>query len=140
MATIDSLTGGCLCGAVRFEAHRVETAFHACHCGMCRRWGGGPFLGVDAASIDFSDESRLRRFDSSEWASRGFCGDCGSNLFYYVKAEDRYSMCAGAFDDPSVFELVREIFIDHKPPGYAFAGDRPRMTEAEVLARYGGAD
>ena len=137
MAKIDELAGGCLCGAVRFQARDVDTHVHACHCGMCRRWGGGPFLGVDSASIRFDGETHLRRFDSSDWACRGFCGECGSSLFYYFKPEDRYSLCAGSFDDQSRFELASEIFIDHKPAAYAFAGERPRMTEAEVLAEYG---
>jgi hypothetical protein len=131
------MAGGCLCGAVRFEASDVDTRIHACHCGMCRRWGGGPFLGVDARSVDFDDDDRIQRFDSSGWACRGFCGECGSNLFYYFKPEDRFSLCAGAFDDQSVFELADEIFIDHKPAVYEFAGERPRLTEFEVLAKYG---
>ncbi len=42
----------------------------------------------------------------------------------------------GSFDDPSPFKLVGEIYIDHKPPGYAFAGNLPGMTEAEVIEKY----
>jgi hypothetical protein len=42
----------------------------------------------------------------------------------------------GAFDDPAPFRLVREICIDHRPEGYAFAGDHPRLTEAETLASF----
>ena len=138
MTTIDTLTGGCLCGAVRYTASNVDAHYHACHCAMCRRWGGGPFLGVDADSVEFQDEESLRRFDSSEWAARGFCIDCGSSLFYYFKPEDRYVLCAGSFDDQSGLELSAEIFVDHRPSGYEFAGDKPGMTEAEVLAKYGG--
>ena len=43
----------------------------------------------------------------------------------------------GLFDDPAGIPLVREIFIDRKPEAYAFAGDHPRLTEAEVMALYG---
>ena len=46
-----------------------------------------------------------------------------------------YVMSVGAFDDASEFRLTREIFIDRKPDGYAFAGDHPRWTEAETFAR-----
>jgi hypothetical protein len=138
MATIETLTGGCLCGAVRYTARDVEPHYHACHCNMCRRWGGGPFLGVDAGAVSFESEDRLRRFDSSEWAARGFCGDCGSSLFYHFKPEDRYVLCAGSFDDQDGLELALEIYVDQRPPGYEFAGERPAMTEAEVLARNDG--
>ena len=42
-------------------------------------------------------------------------------------------MCVGAFDDASAFELVGEIYVDEKPPGYAFAGDHPRQTGEQFL-------
>jgi hypothetical protein len=45
-------------------------------------------------------------------------------------------MSVGAFDDAARFKLVGEIYIDHKPPGYDFAGDLPKQTEAEVLAKF----
>lgn len=46
-------------------------------------------------------------------------------------------MCVGAFDDASPFELAREIFVDHKPGGYAFAGNLQRRTEAQVAEHAG---
>ena len=126
--------GGCLCGAVRFEASDVDTHVHGCHCSMCRNWSGGPMLAAQVGSVQFEGAEHIRRYDSSEWAERGFCDRCGSNLFYRLKEADSYIMCAGAFDDPAIFELVGEIYIDEKPPGYAFAGDHPRQTGEEFLA------
>lgn len=131
-------TGGCLCGAVRFTAEDPETGHHACHCGMCRRWSGGsPFFGSWVASVTFTGEESLGRYASSEWAERGFCKRCGTTLFYFLVPGGRYTMSVGAFDDTSAFHLAREIFIDHKPDGYALAGDRPRLTEREILAEHG---
>jgi hypothetical protein len=46
-------------------------------------------------------------------------------------------MCVGAFDDTGSFGLNEEIFIDRKPAAYGFAGDHPRLTEAETIARHG---
>ena len=128
--------GGCLCGAVRFRAHDVETHYHACHCGMCRRWAGGPLLAATVGRIDLLSADDLVRYPSSDWAERGFCRRCGSSLFYYLKPAQQYAVAVGAFDDPAPFALTGEIYIDHKPRGYAFAGDHPRRTEAEVLAQY----
>ncbi|HWM28193.1 MAG TPA: GFA family protein [Woeseiaceae bacterium] len=130
------MKGGCLCGAVRFSAANVETAFEVCHCGMCRRWAGSPLFAAAAERVTFENRDSLGVYDSSEWAARGFCSKCGSSLFYYLKPADRYVMCVGAFDDASAFHLAGEIYIDHKPPGYAFAGDLPKLTEAEVLAKF----
>jgi len=129
-------SGQCLCGAVRFTAKEVETHYHACHCGMCRRWAGGPGFFAAASGVEFHGAESILRYDSSEWAERGSCKSCGSNLFYYLKPAARYVMCVGAFDEPTNFELAGEIFIDHKPAGYGLAGIHPRQTEAEVLAQF----
>ena len=126
--------GSCLCGAVRFEARGVETGYHACHCGMCLRWCGGPFFGVGAEHVTFEGAESLGRYASSEWAERGFCRTCGTTLFYFLKPKQAYTLCVGAFSDPTRFRLVREIFIDHKPASYALTGDHPRLTEREVFA------
>jgi hypothetical protein len=130
-------TGRCLCGAVRFSTEEVETDHHACHCGMCRRWSGGTaFFAATVQGVVFEGVEHLARYTSSDWAERGFCKTCGSTLFYFLKPTATYMMSVGAFDDPSGFRLVREIFIDHKPAGYDFVGDHPRWTEAETLAHF----
>lgn len=131
-------TGGCLCGAVRFRAGALADHMEACHCGMCLRRGGGPMLAVEAGDVTFEDDAALVRYASSDWAERGFCARCGSNLFYrMVSTPDRYMLARGSLDDRDGIELTGEIFVDHKPAGYAFAGDHPRETEAETLARFG---
>jgi hypothetical protein len=128
--------GHCLCGAVRFSAEHVETDHHACHCGMCRRWSGGsPFFATEVRGLVLEGTEHLGTYASSDWAERGFCRSCGTTLYYYLRPTQAYMMSVGAFDDPSKFRLVREIFIDRKPDGYAFAGDHPRWTESETFER-----
>jgi hypothetical protein len=130
------MTGHCLCGAVTFSAEHVELHHHACHCGMCRRWSGGSgFLATACTGVSFTSTDRLGRYTSSAWAERGFCASCGTTLFYFLKPTQMYMMSVGAFDDQSPFRLVREIFIDRKPGGYAFAGDHERWTEQETFER-----
>jgi hypothetical protein len=130
-------SGRCLCGAVRFSAETVETHFHVCHCGMCRRWSGAPGFAAAAEGVRFEGEENIVRYLSSDWAERGFCKRCGTGLFYFLIPTGQYSMQVGVFDEPTDFTLTEEIFIDHKPAGYAFAGDLPKKTEAEVLAAFG---
>lgn len=129
-------SGHCLCGAVKFSVGSVEAEHHACHCGSCRRWsGGGPFLAAETTDVVFEDTAQLGRYRSSDWAERGFCRACGTTLFYYLVPAGSYLMSVGAFDDQAPFRLVREIFIDRKPEGYALVGDHPRWTEQETFER-----
>ena len=103
---------------------------------MCRRWSGGSsFFAAASDGVAFASEEALGRYDSSEWAQRGFCKRCGTTLFYFLKPASAYLISVGAFDDQSPFRLVREICIDQKPDGYAFAGDQERWSEAETFAR-----
>ena len=43
-------TGKCLCGAVSLECQFENTNLGACHCGMCRKWGAGPFLALECGT------------------------------------------------------------------------------------------
>ena len=135
-------TGRCLCGAVTFTAKGLEPTLAACHCGMCRRWTGGPLLAISPGEVEWVGEDRIATYRSSEWAERGFCSSCGTSLFYRVTApgphQGREHLAFGTLDDQSGFELNLEYFIDIKPEAYALEGDRTRLTEAEVFARFGG--
>lgn len=129
-------SGRCLCGAVTFRVSNADEHFHICHCGMCRRWSGGPLMVVRAEGVEFSGTEHLTRFKSSEWAERGFCNKCGSSLLYHLLPANQILLSLGSFDDASAFALGSEIFIDHKLSSYDFAGEHGRMTEAEVLAQW----
>jgi len=57
------MSGGCLCGAVRFTATPENRNVGACHCGMCRRWSAGPFLVLDDADIELAvDQAIICKF------------------------------------------------------------------------------
>jgi len=133
------LAGQCLCGRVRLRA--VPEALHAdaCHCGMCRRWSGGPVMTINCgASVSIErGEEVLRRFDSSDWGQRGFCSECGSHLFYRLKPQDTYFVSAGLFGPIEGLAFTTEIFIDSKPSWYDFANPTRKMTEADVMAAFG---
>ncbi|CAA0103764.1 Uncharacterised protein [Zhongshania aliphaticivorans] len=131
------MKGTCLCESVVIEASDVSD-FEACHCGMCRRWGGGPFLGVHCkGNIVISGEEFVGRYASSEWAARGFCSQCGTHLFYHLKPTDEYVLPLGLFQDAGEFMFKQQIFIDKKPDYYAFANSTETLTEQQVFAQYG---
>ncbi len=133
-------TGRCLCGAITYTASDVKTKTSACHCGMCRRWAGGPFFGVMAKSITWTGEDALASYPSSAWAERAFCKRCGTGLYYRLTAEGPYkgatSLALGTLDDQTGFELEREWFIDKKPDHYELAGEHQCVTEAEAMAMF----
>lgn len=135
-------TGGCLCGAVRYTAQLEGSGLGACHCGMCRKFTGGPFVAASATSVTWEQADQLRVYASSDWAERGFCATCGSSLFYRFRTDDPSSaptiLAAGSLDDLDGLVLDHEVYVDHRPSGYQFTGDLPGMTEAEVIARYAG--
>lgn len=131
------VTGRCLCEAVTFSAKEVDPHLHACHCTMCRRWSGGPGFAVAVGQVEFAGEDKISVYSSSDWAERGFCQQCGTNLFYRMKPAGPTMMWAGSIDDNEVFELTGEIYVDEKPQGYDFAGDHPRQTGPEFLASMG---
>ena len=93
-------------------------------------------MSTSVGNVLFEGDENIRRFRSSEWAERGFCKNCGSNLYYRVLKLASHEMCIGVFDETQDFVLNAEIFIDRKPPGYALAGDHERLTEAQTMARY----
>ncbi|MGD8440052.1 MAG: GFA family protein [Holophagae bacterium] len=139
MAETTRRTGSCLCGAVRITAHHASDRVGACHCSMCRTWGGGPLMAVDCGTqVDIEGEEHVTVFDSSAWAERGFCSKCGSHLFYRLKQKGQVIASAGLFDDQTGFTFDHQVFIDEKPDYYDFANETRNMTAAEVFATFGG--
>ena len=94
-------------------------------------------MAASVGKVAFTGEEHLKRYRSSDWAERGFCAECGTNLFYHLIEPSSYVLCTGSFDDADQFSLAGEIYIDEKPKGYDFAGDHPRLTGAEFLKSIG---
>lgn len=132
------ISGRCLCGAVTVTVEKFDGKVGACHCGMCRRWGGGPSLSLRGAELRLTGEAQMKVYASSEWAERAFCGTCGTHLFYRLKQTAEPFVWAGLFGDLPGAVLHEQIFIDHKPGWYEFANQTENLTEAEVFAKFAG--
>ena len=142
---INDLQGQCLCGGVDVNVKQASIHLGACHCHMCRTWGGGPLLALDCGTVvEFTDTQHVKVFNSSEWAERGFCSNCGTHLFYRLKESGQYIMPAGLFDfhqvDLQQMVFDHQVFIDQKPAYYEFANQTKNMTGAELFAMYAPAD
>lgn len=133
------ISGKCLCGSVAFTAQIAEPHIGACHCAMCRKWSSGPFMEVDCGSeVTYKGEENISLFSSSDWAERGFCAKCGSNLFYRMKESGQTMMAVGLLDDDSGLVLKGQVFIDEKPAFYSFAEKTENLTGAELFALFSG--
>jgi len=101
-------------------------------------------LEVPPGGVTWEGEEHIATYQSSEWAARGFCKICGSSLFWRLTAEGPMqgllSLSAGSLDSHDGLAFDTEVYIDQKPTSYAFAGDRKRMTEADVMAMVAAAD
>ncbi len=133
--------GHCVCGAVSVTVPYSLTSVSACHCTMCRRWGGGPYMEVDAGTeAIFSGDEHVQVYPSSDWAERGFCSRCGSHLFYRLKESGQHMVAIGLFDDSDGLTFERQVFIDEKPAFYHFGNSTDNKTGAELFALYSPPD
>ncbi|MDT2735790.1 GFA family protein [Enterococcus pseudoavium] len=126
----------CLCGKVSIQVTDFQPEVGACHCSMCRKWGSGPLLTIEAgtsADITIHNEAFVSRYQSSEWAERGFCSNCGSNLFYHLLPTDAYSIPIDLFEEQAEAALSLEVYYDQKPAYYDFANPTKKLTEAAIL-------
>ncbi len=100
--------GGCLCGAVRYRVNGPLRDVIACHCGQCRRWHGhfAAYAQARREDVEVTGEADLRWFRSSGKARRGFCGTCGSSLFWDALDRDTMAIAAGTVDQPTGLALV----------------------------------
>lgn len=132
------INGTCLCGAVSVTATPEKHEVGACHCNMCRKWGGGPFMEIDCGSgASFTGEDNISLFSSSDWAERGFCKSCGTHLFYRLKETGQTMVPVGLFESQDGLNFTGQVFIDEKPEFYAFANKTEDFTGAEIFAMFG---
>ena len=127
--------GGCLCGGVRYSVAGPLRDVIACHCSQCRR-SSGHFVAATGAP---SDRLTLVRADTLVWfvssahAERGFCGRCGSSLFWRPTSGDRpwTSIMAGSLDPPTRLKIERHIFVADKSDYYTIADGAPQQAQWE---------
>jgi hypothetical protein len=119
-------TGGCLCGAVRYEAAEPLTSVVYCHCSQCRRQTGHfmASTNVDLDRFAITDETGLAWYEASDIARRGFCKNCGSTLFLQGHGETYVSIAAGTLDDSTGIEEAGHIFCADKGGYYQITGGK----------------
>ncbi len=105
------LTGSCLCGGVRYRLDGQARDVVNCFCGQCQKTSGHYVAATRVAKTDLTIEQgdTLRWYDSSKEAKRGFCRQCGGNLFWDNNTEDSISIMAGTLDKPTGLQTTLNI-------------------------------
>jgi len=111
----ETITGGCLCGAVRFIYDGEVGSATYCHCADCRRVTGGAYvlsvrLAADRFDVEGDTQSHTKAGDSGRAITRHFCPQCGTPLFTISADGATAFVKAGIFDDPNVVKPAREIW------------------------------
>lgn len=120
-------TGHCLCGKIRFHGiYDGGNDLKACHCSQCRRWSGHYWAAILPKSMTI--EGTPKWYRASDFARRGFCGDCGSSLFWQRDGSDIIDVAAGALDSPTGLRLQGHIFTADKGDYYQIADGLPQDT------------
>ena len=129
-------TGGCLCGALRYEAEGEPVYAGYCCCADCRKASGSgfiPFMGFSATQLRVTGETRQYRCAAFNGgvSVRNFCPVCGGLVFGGVVGQDEmHTIYAGSLDDPSGFKPQIAIFARDCPP---WATIPPQLTAFETM-------
>lgn len=131
----------CLCGKVTIQPQNINPEFTVCHCNSCRKWGGGPLFMVQCGTeVNFEGQEFITEYNSSAWASRAFCSGCGTHLYARFKETNSFNVPVGLFPNTPELTMSMQYFSDLRPSYYCFSNETPEMTEAQVLAYFGGSE
>jgi hypothetical protein len=111
--------GGCLCGAVRYEAHGPLRDVINCHCSRCRRTHGhvGAYTDVPTSRLVLLEDRGLAWYVADQ-RERGFCRECGASLFWRRAGETTTAIAAGTLADPTGLRTVAHIYVASKGDYY----------------------
>lgn len=132
MKPAEKHTGGCLCGAVRYEISGPLRDVVNCHCSMCQRQHGGfgPHTKALKENIEISKSDGLAWYQTSDIARRGFCRECGSGLFWEPIHFDGTGILAGTLDAPTGLRTLGHIFVGEKADFFDITDGLPQFEES----------
>ncbi|MFY0633872.1 MAG: GFA family protein [Vannielia sp.] len=118
--------GRCNCGAIRFEVDGPLVEASACHCTQCRKQSGHVMAGADCHEGALHVQGTPRWYEASPMARRGFCPDCGCQLFWQAHGDSTISVNLGALDAPTGLRLEKHIYVADKGDYYTIADGLPQ--------------
>jgi len=137
----DKLTGGCLCGAVRYQITEKPGWSHNCHCSRCRKSSGSAFASNLFCSEDSfaytNGEELLASFKvpDADRFTHVFCSRCGSTLPFRNEARRLVGVPMGTLDGDPGLTPRAHIFVDSKAPWFAITDVLPQHAEGLSSSR-----
>ncbi len=129
------MSGGCLCGKVRYKADAEPAFTGVCHCRNCQKQAGSAFSIVvaiprAALSLEGSLKDYVDHGDSGKRVLRRFCPECGSPIVSEAETiPDLAIIKAGTLDDASWVKPTMEIYCDSAQPWVALGGSMQRFEK-----------
>ncbi len=129
-------TGGCACGAIRYECKQEPVAMLNCHCQDCQRSSGAPFasgivVAVSATEITGTPKTHVVRGSTGGATARSFCADCGTPLFTHGEAVPQFmSIRFPTLDDHSWFKPMLDIWTSRSQPWVCLNQEIPHFPES----------
>ena len=120
------IKGSCLCGQVQYQVNGPLRPVVNCHCVQCRKTSGHFVAATSAARDHVTMTGDVSWYHASQTARRGFCGTCGSSLFWDGPGAN-ISIHAGTLDDATGLQSAGHIFCDDKGDYYDLADDLPKV-------------
>jgi hypothetical protein len=132
------LSGGCLCGAVRYEITAAPVKALNCHCRTCQKAMGAPYLPlylVHSESLNISgaynEFASIGASGNTVW--RGFCPKCGTTLFgRYSATANLRGVAATTLDDPKMFKAEADMWVADAQPWDIMDPDLPKFAGSPV--------
>lgn len=137
MEKAEQVTGGCLCGAVRYEAWAYLKDAYYCHCRICQKSNGAPFeiavLVVPGTLRFLSGEPKY--YQSSPFGRRGFCADCGARLIWIDVDGSRpewTNLAVGCLDEPGAVVPTSHQCVESRLPWNVVDEGLPQFRADEI--------
>lgn len=132
------ITGGCQCGAVRYAVHETPYQVGICHCRMCQKATGAPFMSsftVKKTNLEWT-RGEPGSFNSSVNMLRGFCRDCGTPLFNNWMPSDVIHLTIGSLDDPASVRPEAQMGVESRVAWFADIVALPELSTEDAFKGY----
>jgi hypothetical protein len=130
-----NLSGGCACGAIRYETDADPVVMVNCHCRGCQKATGSGYAAimvVPKASVRMTGDPRFHRSVGvgGKAVERGFCATCGSQVTAKLeRLPDVLGLQAGSLDDPTRFKPAIDLFTDSAQPWDHMPPDTQKLRQ-----------
>jgi hypothetical protein len=134
---LETITGGCLCGEIRYECQGEPVSSFICHCTDCQQFTGSVFAAVLIFRKEFfrilsgTPTNFAVTAESGKKVEREFCSKCGASLFEVLeKRPDFIAVAAGSLDDKGVFKPARHVWTKSQVATIQINDDLPKFEKS----------